>query len=216
MTETDQESTALVHIAPSTDPGVITLYNEAVGLLAYANERTIATDDDVKTATDDLGIMSRLKKAIEERRKEYTVPLNAHLTAINETFKLFTAPLGEADTITRGKVLAYRAEQERQRLEQERINALRTEAARAEMELKDELTEPTELVEVAPVQPTHYRTPSAMTGTVKRWKFEVINFAQLPDEYKLPDTTKIRKVVTAGASIPGVRAWQEDELRVTP
>lgn len=215
MQETDQESTALVHIAPNTDASVIALYLEAQGLLTYANYRTIATDDDVKLATDDLGIMSRLKKAIEARRREYTVPLNDHLTTINEAFKTFTAPLAEADSTTRAKVLVYRAEQARQRAEQERINSLREEAARAEMKLKDELTEPTDLVEVAPVQPAHYRTDSAMTGTVKRWKFEVEDFDALPNEYKLPDTTKIRKVVTAGASIPGVRAWQEDELRVT-
>ena len=214
MNEPDQESTALVHIAPSTDPGVIVLYNEAVGLLAYANDRTIATDDDAKLATDDLGIMSRLKKAFEARRIEYTGPLNAHLKAINEAFKTITAPLTEADAVTRAKVLAYRAEQDRRRVEQERINSLREEAARAEMELKGELTEPVDLVEVAPVQPAHYRTASAMTGTVKRWHFEVEDFDALPNEYKLPDATKIRKVVTAGASIPGVRAWQEDELRV--
>ena len=99
-------------------------------------------------------------------------------------------------------------------MEQERINALREEAARLDMKLHEEVTEPVDLVEVAPVQPDHYRTASVTMGTAKRWHFEVGDFDALPREYKRPDTTKIRRVVTAGASIPGVRSWQEDELRV--
>ena len=47
------------------------------------------------------------------------------------------------------------------------------------------------------------------------WKFEVIDINLLPDDYKMADLVKIRRVVIAGAAIPGVRVWQEEALRVT-
>ena len=102
------------------------------------------------------------------------------------------------------------------RLEQERINRLREEAARAEMQLKGELSEPVALVEVTPAQPDLIHSDFATLGKQKRWQFEVVDFALLPDDFKEANMAKIRKVVVAGATIPGVRAWQEDTLRVTP
>ena len=83
------------------------------------------------------------------------------------------------------------------------------------MKLKGELTEPINLVEVAPTPPAHYRTVAGDLGKAMVWKFEVMDFALLPDDYKTADMVKIRKVVIAGASIPGVRAWKEETLRVT-
>ena len=208
--------TVLIHVRPDIDPRVTALYQEGVKLQQYAESRIIQSDDDVKSATNDLSIIAKLKKAIEEKRTGYTSPINEHLKAVNDDFKRFTGPLLVADSLTRQKVLDYRAEQERVRQEQERINRLREEAARAEMQLKGEITEPVGLVEVAPEPPARYRTESGTLGRAKVWKFEVIDFAVLPDEYKLPDMTKIRKVVIAGVGIPGVRAWQTESLRVRP
>ena len=84
------------------------------------------------------------------------------------------------------------------------------------MMLKGELTESVNLVEARPEPPAHYRTIAGDLGKVLTWKFEVVDFGALPDDYKLPDLVKIRRVVTARATIPGVRAWQEDSLQVTP
>jgi len=142
--------TALIQIRPDTDEKVVSLYQEAVKLQQYAEARVIQSDGDIKVATDDLSIIAKFKKAIEEKRKEYVGPINEHLKAVNKVFQDFTAPLTEADSITRQKILVYRKEQERIRQEQERINALRLEAARAEMELKGELAESVELWKSSP------------------------------------------------------------------
>lgn len=207
-------STALVEIRPDQDEKVQALYEEGVALKAYAEALVITSDEDTKGATDNLSIIAGLKKSIEKARTEYVGPLNNHVKDINAMFKDFVAPLEEADKVARGKVLAYRAEQERIRQEQERINQLRIEAAQAEMELKGELTEEVNLVEVAPDVPKAYRTGMSTMATPKVWKFEVTDQALLPEEYKIPDMVKIRKVVTARATIPGVRAWQEETLSV--
>ena len=209
------ETTAIVRIKPDIDEAVIALYEEASSLCRYAEVRVITCDVDIHSATDDLSLIAKLKKAIEEKRKEYVGPINDHLKTINDAFKNFTEPLNQADSITRQKILDYRKEQERIRQEQERINELRLEAARAEMQLKGELAESVGIVEVKPEQPKHYRTETGTLGTMKVWRFEIIDFSLLPDQYKLPDMVKIRKVITAGATIAGVRAWLEESLKVT-
>ena len=209
------QETAIIHVRPDADQVVTALYQEGVKLQQYAESRVIASIKDIKEATNDLSIIARLKKALEEKRVGYVAPINEHLKAVNAFFKSFVEPLNQADAITRRKVLEYRAEQERIRLEQERINRLREEAARAEMQLKGELTESVGLVQVRDEEPARYRTDSGTLGKAMVWKFEVVDFSLLPNEYKLADMVKIRKVVTAEVSIPGVKAWQEESLRVT-
>lgn len=209
------EVTAVVRIRPDADPRIAALYEEGVQLEGYARARAIYNDDDVKATTDDLSVIAGVKKAVEQKRVEYTGPLNDHLRAVNDIFRRFTDPLVRADKVNREKVLAYRAEQERVRQEQERINRLREEAARAEMQLKGELTEPVGLLKVQDEAPARYRTDTGTLGTAKQWYFKVVDFALLPEQYKVADMVKIRKVVTAGATIPGVRAWQEEAIRVT-
>ena len=207
--------TALIHIDPVVDEKVRALGLEVIAIVQQAESRVVLSDADEHDAAGEIALITGLKKAFEEKRKEYTAPLNGYLKDINATFKEYTDPLDRADKMTKGKVLAYRAERGRQRQEEERINRLREEAARAEMQLKGELTEPVNLVEVSPPPPAHYRTIAGDLGKTLTWKFEVVDFALLPDDYKLPDLVKIRKVVIAGATIPGVRAWQEESLRVT-
>ena len=211
------ESTAVVKIYPQGDSAVTLLYNEGVRLRQYAEAMLIKTDEDVKTATNDLSILAKLRKAIEEKRKEYVGPINEHLSSVNDAFKQLTEPLNQADTITRQKVLDYRKEQERIRQEQERINQLRLEAAKMEMKLKGELTKPVDLVEVKPEQPEHYRAEMGTLSERDHWIFEVVDFDLLPNEYKLADSAKIGKVVRAGLrNIPGVKIWNEPILAVNP
>lgn len=211
-----EENTVLVKVKPQTDEAVIALHGQSLKLEQYAVALVIASNDDIKSATNDLSIISGLKKVIEDKRKEYTQPINEHLKAVNEAFKVFTEPLVNADKVTRQKILDYRHEQERIRQEQERINQMRLEAAHAEMELKGELTESVELVETQSEQPNHYRTEAGTLGRMLVRKWEVVDLSLVPDEYKMVDAAKIGKVVRAGIpSILGIRIWEEETLRVT-
>ena len=215
LLQSDSTTTAIVKVKPQTDEAVIALHEQSLKLEQYAVALIIASDGDVKSATNDLSIISGLKKAIEDKRKEYTQPINDHLKAVNEAFKTFTDPLNNADKVTRQKILDYRQEQERIRQEQERINQLRLEAARAEMELKGELTESVDLIEMQPGQPNHYRTDSGTLGTMKVRKYRVVDFAKLPDQYKIENSALLNKVVKAGIpEIPGVEIYTEETLRV--
>ena len=216
MTEQIVQETALIQVRPDADPRVLALYEESVKLLGYAEARTILSDDDVKVATEDLSVIAGVKKAIEAKRKEYTGPINEHLKATNGAFGTFTEPLTRADTLNRQKVLAYRAEQELVRQEQESINRLREEAARREMELKGEISEPVGLVQVAEEAPARYRTETGTLGTAKIKKWEVVDLKAVPIEYMMIDAAKVGKVVRAGIpNIPGIRIYEVENLRVT-
>ena len=209
-------NTALIQVNPSGDERVAALFSEVALLAERAESWLILSDNDVKAATEDLTIIASLKKALEEKRKEYTSPINEHLKSINDAFKRFTEPLNIADTTTRQKILAYRKAQEEIRQEQERINRLREEAAQREMRLSGELTEPVNLVEVQPVAPAHYRTGAGTLGKIMVRKWELIDQRLLPEEYKLPDSARITRVVKAGIpAIPGIRIYDEESLRVT-
>lgn len=212
----EQTDTAVVKISPGRAPEIIVLCNEAFELREFAEARVITEVAHLTPATEDLSIIARLKKALEEKRKEYIKPLQDHVKAINDAFKFLMEPIEVADQVTRKKILAFQAEQERIRQEQERINALRIEAAKKEMELKGELTEPVDLVEVIPEAPDRVETDLGASGMATIWKFEVVDFALLPDRFKMENATLIGKVVRAGErEIPGVRIWSEKNLRVT-
>ena len=210
------EETALVKVRPQSDEAVIALHEQSLKLEQYAVALLITTDGDIKSATNDLSIISGLKKSIEEKRKEYTQPINDHLKAVNEAFTMFTVPLVRADKATRQKILDYRAEQERRRQEVEEIARLEREAAERKAALTGEPVVIPEVVEAAPAAPNHYRAEMGTLGTATIRKWEVADFSLVPDEYKVVDAAKIGKVVRAGIpSISGIRIWEEETLRVT-
>ena len=208
-------TTTLVKVAPSNDAEMVAFYNEGLRLRAYAEARAIITADDLKPATDDLSIIANVKKAIEEKRKDYLKPFQEHMKETNDAFKSFIEPIEIADKITRGKILAFQLKQKLIREEQEAINALRLEAAKKEMELKGELTESVNLVEVMPPPLTTVRTDMGTASTFMVRKWATIDFSLVPDGLKVIDGVKVGKLVRAGIpSISGIRIWEEPSLRV--
>lgn len=209
-------STTLVQIAPGMNPDVIKLLNEVMSIKEWADKRDIAKLEDVKDATNDLSVIAKLKKVIEEKRKDYTDPLNTHLKDINNAFKLLSEPLEQANSVTRQKVLAYNAGVERQRQEAEAIEREKLELARRENELKGEHTVDLSPVERPAETPARVRTDLGMTSkmTVRKWAVEDIT--QVPPEYLIVDAAKVTKQVKAGiGAIPGIRIYEEETLRVS-
>lgn len=207
--------TAIIRVSPATDESFVALQVEAGELLRWVQALEITDGEGVKQATEHLTFISGLKKAVEEVRKQYVSPINEHLKAVNEVFRTISTPLETADRTTREKVLAYRREEERKAREVERINQLRLEAARAEMALNGEMTEPLALVEVPAPQPSRVRTDVGTLGTTTTRKWEVEDLTKVPLEYLMVDASKIGRVVRAGVpSIPGIRIWEEEGLRV--
>jgi len=208
----EQLDTQIVQI-PEANVTIESFQEKVASLLKYSQDRTVACDDDAKGATDDLSMMSSLKKNIDERRKEYVGPLNDKVKSINNLFKTITEPLEQADQLTRKKVLDYRAEQERKQREAEAINQAKQDLARREMELNGEITVDTKPVEVPQVAKVT-RGALGKASTYQKWTWKCVDFKLVPDDLKMLDDKKIQKAVESGRFIPGIEAEQIDKLRV--
>ena len=207
--------TTALSLRPGEDIEVHGYYEEAMKALEYAETRVIVTREDNMVASDDLSLISKLKKAMEAKKREYLDPLREKAEAIRETYSTLMDPIIRADRITRDKMLAYSQEQERIRRKQEEINRKRLEAAQQEMKLKGELTESVNLVEVVP-ETKRVSTDLGTSGITKIKKWEVEDLSKVPLDYMMIDVAKVGKVVRAGIpSIPGIRIWEESSLRVT-
>jgi len=210
-------TTAVIQVKPEADPELVSFYGEAVKLQEYAEARTIASVEDIKSATNDLSIIANIKKAMEGKRKAYLTPIQDHVKSINETFKTLMAPIEQANTTTRSKIMAFNAEQERIRREQEAINRMKQETADREAKLKGEETKPVEVAPAIAAPPKRIDAEMGALGqrTIRKW--ELVDIALVPDEYKILDSAKVTKVVKAGVpSIPGIRIYEEPVLVVRP
>jgi hypothetical protein len=189
--------------------------HQVASLLAYAQGRTIASQADTEKATNDLGIIAKFIKLIEAARDEKVRPLNTEVKQINELFKTLTVPLGMADRITRDAITAYRKAEEAKRAEAISIENDKMELARREATLNNgAITVDLNPIAKPDAQPKNIRADVATAGTRKGWRFEVVDFALLPDQYKVSNDIKIRKAIQAEIAIPGVRSWQEETLAV--
>ena len=199
-------------LRPGEDIEAHGYFEESMIALKYAEDRVIATLEDNKAANNDLSLISKLKKAMGDKRKALLEPLEEKKAAIRDTYNYLMGPILEADKITRDKMLGFDKEQRRIRAEQEEINRLRMEAARAEMELKGELSESVNLVEVMPEPGKRVSTELGTSGMVDCWKYEVVDFALLPDDYKVADTSMLNAVAKKHHDqkpVAGVRFYNE-------
>ncbi len=213
----EQVVTTLTLTKPDQDTEVVAFYNEALGLKKYAEARVIAATDDLKPATEDLSLIAKLKKAMEEKRKEYVKPLQDHVKSVNDTFKTLMEPVEMADHITREKILAFQLKQKLIREEQERINALRLEAAKKEMELKGELTESVNLVEVTPEVAKRTTTDMGSAGMRDNWRWKVVDFSLVPDDYKVIDSAMLTTIARKhhdSKPVLGIEFYNEPILAV--
>ena len=84
------------------------------------------------------------------------------------------------------------------------------------MKLKGEITESVNLVPVNEA-PKRVSTNMGTASMRDNWKYEVTDFALLPDAYKVPDTTMLTSVAQKHHDqkpIPGVRFYNEPGLSV--
>ena len=212
------EQRALIKVNPDLDISVREIYSKAVRLLDFAQSREIKTVAGMKDATNDQVIIGNFKKDIEAKRVSYTGPINDHLKAVNQAFKDFAAPLLQADQLNRANMNKYRLAQEALIAEQERINRLRMEAAQAEMELKGELTESVQVIEVQAPVAKSVRTDMGTSTSVDHWKARVFDFKLLSDEWKLENTSLLNthaRTHKGQRPIPGVEFYNDPDIRTT-
>ena len=214
ITESLLEETTETALALRTgeDVEVRDYFNHAVALQEWAEKRVIASTDDNKAANDDLVIISGIKKAMLGKRKEYLDPILGQAEGIRATYNHLMTPIIEAERVTKEKMLAYSIKQDLIRKAQEEINRKRIEAAQEEMKLNGELSESVNLVEVQPEISKTVRTELGSSGQKDNWKWRVINFALVPDEFKIINLailTPTAKSYKDQRTIPGIEIYNE-------
>ena len=216
---TTEELAPVTAITQSPPPPLVIMrvYPQVQSLLEYARSRDIKTDDDAKGATNDLVIIGQLAKQTEAMRRQYTNPLNEQVKIINDAFRPVSEALGEADRLTRSKIIGYRAEIERQRKEIEAIEAEKFALAQREAALKGgEITVDLTPIPMPEEVPKHVRGDIGMAGATKIRKYRVVDFALMPDLYKLENKAMLNAAAKSKvAEIPGVEFYFEDSLRVS-
>ncbi len=186
-----------------------------VGSLVHkANDLDIC---DSSTNEFGIGLLSKIaegKKKAEAQRKMFTDPLNQSLKAINAFFKNLTAPLDEADGIIRSKVLIFRrAEEERARKEAEELQKKREEEAKKSASQGEAPAFVPPVVAQAP--PTTMTAKNGSATVRKIWDFEIENEAEIPREYLVVDSVKIRQAIKDGVrEIHGIKIFQKETLSV--
>lgn len=105
-------------------------------MLVAAQSYTIDCPEMYEAAAEDLKAVKTKWKDIEAKRKEIVEPLNKAVKAVNDLFRAPLDYLTQAESVLKGALLTYDAEQERLRkIEQERLEAIaRAEQARLRAE----------------------------------------------------------------------------------
>jgi len=166
------------------------------------------------------------KKRLESERKSWVKPLNDQVKRVNDAFRPMVSKLDEAMGIIKSKLNTWDRE-EAARLEKIRLKAeaeaeekLKRDAAFAEevegdFEKADTLREmgPEPLADVPEGSRTYGRVSTGFT--VKKKNYRVLDFAQVPDQYKMIDERLVREAIKEpGANIPGIEIFDEIETRI--
>ena len=216
----DNNNTAVISIEPNSDIVIQSLRLEIEKVRDYALTRRVSNVIESRDATNDLSIISSLKKSLEAKRKEYLKPLQDYQKNINEVFKSISEPLLEADKVTRDKVLSFNQKQEQLRMEAEEAARLQREADEAARKVREATGEivPSQTeapVELPPEAPKRINADLGTGGMVTVKKWEVSDFSIVPNKYKEPNAILIGQIVRAGGDIQGIRSWEEKTLRIT-
>jgi colicin import membrane protein len=214
------------HENPADKPEVKELTDEATKLVALAGSYKVATPEQYNAAGEELKRIKGARTRLEALRMTMTKPLDAAKKAIMDFFRAPADQLDRAENTLKRAMIGFQQEQERIRLEQQRLadeaarkerEALERRAQKAEASGKVEKAEMLQTQAASVVAPVIQRETPKVAGVTTRKvpKFEIVDPTLVPREYCTPDEKKIRAVVNAlrtDATIPGVRVWMEDQL----
>ena len=184
----------------------ITLTKEETSAIQLAEKLAISTPEQMIDATRNLSILNQTLDRLTEDKELLTKPINLLLKEIRGRYKPFEDKLEEAIAAVRKSMITYQTEQKRlAKIEEDKIinrigegkGKLKVETAIKKMEAVEK-----------PDQKVSTDEGLVKFKTVK--KFEVTYVSKLPVEFLLPNEVAIRKAMTEGKEITGVRYFTEE------
>lgn len=186
--------------AVKTSDNLPVLQKEVAPVVKQVEGLVIKTQADMTAASELRESLKKVEKAAKADKEKITKPLNEALKQVRAKYAGIEDIVEAALTGLNKKMGAWQtAEVARADAEAKKI-ADRTSAGRLKPETAvrklDEIEKPAD-------------TLAAGTGFMTVQKFEVVDFAELSNDYKLADETKIRAAMRAGIEIKGVRYYSE-------
>lgn len=172
---------------------------------------------------------------IKDLRKKIADTFDPHVKRAHEAHKALVkekadaeAPLAEAERTLKATIGEYDREQERLRIERQRVldeearrlaeaqtleQAVALEAAGETVEAEAVLAAPIAPVPLAPVAKA---VPKVAGVSVRKvFAFRIVDPSKVPDSFKVIDESKIRGVVRSlglAANIPGVQVYEDTQV----
>ena len=194
-------------------------YEHEIDVLIKETEGFEIKDEGGKAeASDRAGKIGKLLKSYKDEQTRTTKPAWDFKSTVDKRCKPLTDKMTTLKKGYESKITLWDRQQENER---RRKQALADQAA-AELNAKMEEVAQKEGFEpvkidapvVAPA-PTKMRTEHATVSVKEVWKCEVVDFALLPDQYKVVNQKLLDEVTKAGTrEIPGCRIWAETESKV--
>lgn len=164
---------------------------------------------DEKTQAEATTILSGIKdvqKKIKLHKDARVKPINQSLKLIRADYKPLEEYCSEAENTVKQKMIEYHRIQETERIAKEEKLAKRVEKGTMKMETA------TKKLEEEPEVKTHIATDKG-SATIRKVKmFKVVDIISLPIEFHLPDITAIRRKMSEGVEVAGVKYWTEDSI----
>lgn len=226
-------------LTQSATEAVQTALVQAGDASALAQALVIDSPTARELADMELKAVARQEKALTEQRLSLTRPLDEVKKGIMALFDPAIKALSDIQTAYKTKMLAW-DQAERLRIDEENRKAREAAAAeeRRQREAAEALRKEAEAksaaglaaeaealqaaaaeVDSTPTLPAPIVVPVARpkgsSYTAKRWTFEIVNVAEIPREYLLPDEKKIGGLATdlkGDAKVPGVRFFEVENI----
>ncbi len=143
---------------------------------------------------------------MKEDRLKLTAPLEASLKLIREKYTPTEKLLKSAVDMLKSKMSSYQSKSIQEQNEAEAKIALKL--AEGEIDINQALKKMSKID--APEEKVQTDSGAVSFRTVK--KCEVIDLALLPMKYHLPNEVMIRKAMSEGVELPGVKYWEEQSV----
>lgn len=168
----------------------------------------VETQEDYTMASDYLKVIKNKYKNIEDKRKQWTKPLDEAKKAIMDDVKTLLSPLLDLEDKLKSLMLDFAVKEKKRLAEEQRL---------IDEEAKEKMRETGELyMEVKNVEEDmKTKRGNISTATVKESvSFEVIDESIIPREYLVLDEKKVLADIKIGKEIPGIKKTKKETIAI--
>ncbi len=172
------------------------------------NQFDVKNDDDAEQFVETLGVAAQLKKAFDQNRKKKIHDADQYVRGMNAYVRKFVQKLDKVIAAGKKKVGDYRMQQELKRRQEEK--KIQDELAARQKKI-DEAAKKSGVETVTlppaklPKKQEPIRSDSASASTRFKKVAVVVDFAKLPDKFKMVDEKALQRAVDAGLIPPGTK-----------